>query len=241
MRIFFQSLVWAVAVLATGCVQLEQDLTLKADGSGSVRFAYAVPEAEQTLTQQAARELLKQTLALGNHTRLPQDMSDAELKKQFEGFAQQGVKLEQLATERKPGCTIRRGVISFKTLAGLARTLLTERTVALTRDARGNFQLLEQPGGGQTVASRLVTVAGEDANPLVADLFKGFRATLRVTAPGRILESNATQVEGASALWRFDGDRDARAVARLLQQPIRLSFEGRGLALTPFVQRGGAP
>jgi hypothetical protein len=241
MKPFFHSLALVAVALAAGCVQLEQDLTLKGDGSGTVRFAYAVPEAEQTLTQQAAREMLKHSLALGGNTRLPQDMTDAELKKQFEGFAKHGVKLEQLATERKPGRTIRRGVISFKTLEGLARALLAERTVALTRDARGNFQLLQQPGGGQTVSSRLAVVAAEDANPLVAELFRGFRATLRVTTPGRILDGNAAQTEGTTALWRFDYAADPLAVAKLLQKPLRLSFEGRGLTLTPFIQRAGAP
>ncbi|MCX7007421.1 MAG: hypothetical protein NTY53_09275, partial [Kiritimatiellaeota bacterium] len=136
-------------LLMAGCVQIEQDLTLKADGSGTIRFAYAVPDAEQTMMQQAAREMLKHSMALGGNSRLPQDMTDAEIKKQFEGFAKQGVKLDQLTTERKPGRVIRRGVISFKNLEGLSRALLAERTVALTRDARGNFQLLQQPGGGQ--------------------------------------------------------------------------------------------
>ena len=43
---------------AAGCVQLEQDLTLKADGSGVVQVAYAAPEGEQTMMQQAAQAML---------------------------------------------------------------------------------------------------------------------------------------------------------------------------------------
>jgi hypothetical protein len=241
MKRFFQTLALGACALAAGCVQLEQDLTLKADGSGFVSVAYAAPEAEQTMMQQAARAMLSQTLAASGTNRLPQDMSDAEIRKQFEGYAKFGVRLEQLTTERKAGRVIRRGLISFKTLAGLARALLPERTVSLTHDARGNYQLAQQAGGGNTLAGRLAAVAADDSNPLVAELFRGFRATVRVTAPGRVLDANAAQAEGATAVWRFDFDRDAQAVAKLLQRPMRLSFAGQGLALAPFVHRAGEP
>ena len=242
MKHFLHILAVVACALAAGCVQIEQDLTLKADGSGQVSVAYAAPEAEQTMMQQAAREMLRQTLAVsGGKSRLPQDMTDAEIKKQFEGFARLGVKLEQLTTERKAGRVVRRGLISFKTLDGLARALLPERTLALTRDARGDYLLAEQAGGGQTLSSRLAAVAADDSNPLVAELFKGFRATLRVTTPGRVLDGNAAQAEVATAVWRFDFDRDAQAVAKLLQRPMRLTFLGRVLSLTPFVHRAGEP
>lgn len=241
MKSYIQCMALGALMLAAGCVQIEQELTLRADGSGTVRVAYAAPETEQTMMQQAAREMLKHTMALGGTTRLPQDMTDAEIKKQFEGFAKHGVKLEQLTSERKPGRLIRRGVISFKNLEGLSRALLPERTLALTRDARGNYQLSQQAGGGHTLASRLGTVAADDSNPLVAELFKGFRATVRITTPGRILDGNAAQTEGNTAQWRFDFDQDAQAVAKLLQRAMRLTFEGRGLTLTPFIHRAGEP
>jgi hypothetical protein len=242
MKSIFQALWLGALALAAGCVQLEQDLTLKADGSGVVHVAYAAPEAEPTMMQQAARTFLQQTLAVsGGSARLPQDMSDAEIRKQFAGYAKLGVKLEQLTTERKAGRVVRRGVISFKTLDGLARALLPERTVALTRDARGDYLLVQQAGGGATLSSRLAAVAEDDANPLVGELFKGFRATLRVTLPGRVLDANAAQTEGATAVWRFDFDRDAQAVAKLLQRPMRVTFAGRGLALAPCAHRAGEP
>ena len=150
--------------LAAGCVQIEQDLTLKSDGSGVVNVAYAAPEAEQTMLQQAAREMLRQTLAVsGGSTRLPQDMTDAEIRKQFAGYARLGVKLEQLTSEHKAGRLVRRGVITFKTLDGLARALLPERTVALSRDARGDYLLVQQAGGhrlGRFESPRRGTVQG---------------------------------------------------------------------------------
>ncbi len=242
MKTLSYMLMLGALALAAGCVQIEQDLTLKADGSGVVNVAYAAPEAEQTMLQQAAREMLRQTLAVsGGNTRLPQDMTDAEIRKQFAGYARLGVKLEQLTTERKAGRVVRRGVISFKTLDGLARALLPERTVALSRDARGDYLLVQQAGGEKTLSSRLAAIAADDSNPLVAELFKGFRATLRVTAPGRILDGNAAQAEGATATWRFDYDRDAQAVAKLLQRPMRLTFAGRGLTLSPLLHRAGEP
>ena len=235
-------LVLGALALAAGCVQLEQDLTLKADGSCTINIAYAAPEGEQTMMQQAARAMLQQALpASGGGNRMPQDMSDAEIKKQFEAYARHGVKLEQLSTERKAGRVIRRGVISFKALDGLARALLPDRTVALTRDARGNYQLVQQSGGEKTMAGRIGALAADDANPLVAELFKGFRATLRVTTPGKLLDGNAAQMEGATAVWRFDFDRDAQAVTKLLQRPMRLSFAGSGLKLAPCAHRAGEP
>jgi hypothetical protein len=229
-----------LVVLAAGCVQIEQDLTLKADGSGVVRLIYVAAEGEGTLAQRAAREMVRQTLALNDGgTRLPQDMSDAEIRAQFAGYAKHGVQLEQLTTERKTQHVVRRATISFRDLPGLARALLPERTLALSRSARGDYTLTQQPGGGDSLVNRFAAVAADDSNPLTAELFKGFRATLRLHAPGRVLEANAAQAQQGAAVWRFDYDQDAQALAKLLRRPMRVTFEGRGLQLTPFVQRAG--
>ena len=229
-------------MLAAGCVQIEQNLTLNPDGSGVVRLTYVASEDTGSLAQQTAREMLRQTLALsGGTARLPQDMTDAEIRTQFAGYAKYGVQLDQLHTEHRQGCAIRRGVISFKTLSGLARALVPERTVALTRDARGNYILLQQPGGGDSLVNRFAAVAADEAKPLVAELFRSFRATVKVAVPGRVLEANATQTEQASATWRFDSDKEPQALANALQRPMRLTFEGHGLNLAPFVHKAGTP
>lgn len=240
MRELFQYLGLAFVLLAAGCVQIEQDLTLKADGSGVLRLSYVAAEAEGTLTQQAAREMLRQTLAMnGGGTRLPQDMSDAEIRTQFAGYAKHGVKLEQLTTERKGQQMIRRATVSFKTLSGLVRALLPERTLVLSRTARGDYTLTQQPGGGDNLVNRFAGIAADESNPLTAELFKGFRATLRINVPGRVQEANAAQAAQKTAVWQFDFDRDAQALAKLLQRPMRLTFEGGGLNLTPFVYKAG--
>jgi hypothetical protein len=151
------------------------------------------------------------------------------------------VVLEQVATERRHGHVIRRVNVSFKTLAGLARALLPGRTVALTRDARGNYLLLQQPGSGDDLVNRFAAVAADESKPLTAELFKGFRASLRVAVPNRVLTANATQTEQLASTWRFDSDQDPRALAKALQRPMRMTFEGRGLNLVPFVHQAGTP
>ena len=240
MRKFFQNLVAVAALLAAGCVQTEQDMTLKADGSGVLRLVYVVSEVEGTLAQQAAREMLRQTLAVaGGEARLPQDMSDAEIRAQFAGYAKHGVKLEQLTTEQKANHVVRRATVSFKNLPGLARALLPERMVALSRSARGDYTLTQQPGGGDSMVNRFAALAADESNPLTSELFNGFRATLRISVPGRVLEANAAQAEQNAAVWRFDYDKDPQALAKLLQRPMRLTFEGRGLNLEPFVYKAG--
>jgi len=241
MKYGVQGLWLALAMLAVGCVQIEQDLTLNRDGGGVVHLAYATQDGEVTLTQQAAREFLRQSLAVrGGAARLPQDMSDAEIRKQFVEYARWGVQLDRLSTERKADRVVRRATISFKNLQGLARALLPERRVLLSRDARGHYLLAQQPGGGASATSRLAAVIADESNPLVPELLNGFRASLRVTAPGRVVEANATQTAQNAATWRFDFDRDPQAVSRLLQQPMRMVFDGQGLNLVPFIQAGGA-
>ncbi|TAN36416.1 MAG: hypothetical protein EPN23_08585 [Verrucomicrobia bacterium] len=240
MKNYGQGLLLALVLLAAGCMQIEQDLALNRDGSGVMQLAYMTQEGDGTLAQQAAREFLRQSLTIsGGTARLPQDMSDAEIRKEFAGYAPWGVKLERLSTERKAGRMVRRVTISFKSLQGLTRALLPERTVRLSRDTHGNYLLTQQPGDGASAASRLASAVADDSNPLVPELFKGFRATLRVTAPGRVVEANAVQAEQNTATWRFDFDQDPQAVNRLLQQSMRLVFDGRGLNLTPFVQSAG--
>lgn len=238
---FLYRLMPVVALLAAGCVQIEQDLTLKRDGTGVLRLTYIMAENGCDFTQQATQAMLRQTLAVSGGVRLPQDMSDAEISAMFAGCARDGVVLEHLTTERCPNHVIRRASVSFKTLSGLARALLPERTVALTRDARGNYVLLQQPGSGDGLVNRFAAVAAEESNPLIAELFKGFHASLRVTVPTRVLATNSTQPEQLAATWRFDYDQDSQALAKALQRPMRMTFEGHGLNLTPFVHQAGTP
>ena len=214
-----------ILALFSGCIQVEQTLTLNPDGSGVVDLSYALSEDQAASLHALATELYEQD---GEDHSSVFDASDEEIRKEFKEYEVHGVVLQSVQTGQAGGRKQRRLVISFQSLEGLARSgFLSDRQVSLVRNAQGDYVFTQAGTAGNSDELLMANEMAED--PMAAEMMQGFRVTLRIRTPSRILNTNAPEKTDRVATWRFDLDRDPKAVERVANLKTQVSFEGKGL------------
>jgi hypothetical protein len=211
-------------------VQVDQHITLNEDGSGRLDVRYAMSLENMRQMEAMARQAGG---AEGEgDSAAPFDFNEEQIRKEFADYGAHGVTLESVTSEEKDGWKhIRIGVL-FKDLAGLAKTeLVADRALSLVKDQRGNYAFRQAAGERLLPGATGGGSEQQNASELLAGLLKGFRARVRMTVPRPIVESNAEKVDGRTALWEFDLEKDPRAIERLQKADMRVVFEGAGLEL----------
>lgn len=222
----------AILPLLSGCIEVEQTLVLKKDGSGVVHLNYAISDerAEQM-------EMLNETFYADDEGSggepLSLNFTEEDIRRDFREFEPYGVRLESVKTTKRDGWTYRNLVISFRDLKGLAQTgFLANRNVSLVRNAKGDY-VFTQAGGGASGA-----VPQYPADPFTQRLFEGFRAVINVRTPGKILQTNAQRKTQDTATWIFDLDEDPEAVQNVQAVAIQIVFAGKGLRIPEYRSPG---
>ena len=221
-----------VAGLA-GCLEVERTITLNADGSGTVYMSYGMkPEDLQDLKEVLHQQMAEEGLDPGQ-AETPFDFDEESARRGFEQYRADGITLKELKREEVNGRKYIRLTIGFTSLEGLSRTeFLSDGDIRLVRRPDGNYEFGQSGPQGETVAE----LAG--AQEMMAEVMKGFRATVTVHTPGPVLESNADHAEDRSVQWQFDLSRDPKALERAQKLDMRVVFDGRGLSLPEFRSPG---
>jgi hypothetical protein len=229
------------AALAAGCIDVDQTVTLRPDGSGTLDVVYAVPE--RTVTQLAGMLNLRERLVAAEGqtedpgqpdllTRLLLCPNEEAIRGLLGPYQRQGVAIEALEfdnrnTSRNVKLKLSFGALS--TLAGL--DLFAERKLSLARTESGDYRLsIDMPGAAATEAVVPIVPDSELAKQL-QPLLGGFRVVFRIRPPSDILQSSATRKTAQSATWTYEFDRDPRSLAALQLEPITVTFKGDGLSL----------
>lgn len=226
----------SLLVALAGCVKVEQTLALSRDGSGTIDITYGMSEENAAqMTSFLAEGVRDEAEGLnGAAMASPFDFNDDDVRRDFKEYETDGVVLESVKTETRDGWRYRNLVIRFKNLEGLARTgFLSDQSISLTRDARGNYVFVQSAGPSGTVPEGLPDLA-ETVDPIASPWLEGFRAVIRIRTPGRILETNAPDHDGQSAAWTFDLDSNPRALQEAQRLSMRVVFEGRGVKIADF-------
>lgn len=219
-----------LAVLAgAGCVRVEQTLTLKADGSGTLALRYGMSAADLAKMEAMERSHLAEEGVTNAAPTNPFEFDEAVVRKDFENYRDLGVTLDDIRTETVEGWTYLQLKVSFASLEGLGRTeLIADRKVALHRLSDGRYEF------SQSFVDGLEGESEVELQALMADLMKGFRAVLRVEVPGTVVSANADQREAQAVAWTFDVDQDPQALARVRKAALSVVFEGAGLNLPDY-------
>lgn len=230
----------ALVLLLAGCIKLDQTLTLNKDGSGTLDIRYGM--AEQTIAQLEAMEQMSQQGADGggdvvaSDDGTPFDFDEAEVREKFEQDKPEGVELVSVSSEVVDGWKYIQMQLSFADLEALKRTEFFEDSeLAISRNADGNYVMLQKTGADD--AGIGAPAGGEDDGMAeammqqMATMFAGLRIATSVVAPGEVLESNATSVEGNKATWVFDIDEDPSVLSKLGAMDLQMTFSGEGVDL----------
>lgn len=209
-------------VLLAGCVQVEQTLSLDAEGGGTLSVHYSMTLEKIAELEARARE------EAGGDAEIPSPIpyDEAQIREDFKAYEPMGVTLVDVRTWEEGGSRQVRLKMKFTSFTALAQTeFLSDRTLKLVRvDDAYEFSQM---------APEAPAVEDEMYDFMVA-MMKGFRATLAIETPGDILETNADEQAGRRALWHFDLEKDPNALKRAQQLNLRVRFSAEGLALADF-------
>ena len=198
-----------VAGLLAGCVHYEQDVILRADGSGEVIVGYFLPDS--------TRRIMGGYLEPKDPNASLDRIFDADaVRREFESYESLGVRLKDIQiADEETGRHVRME-LAFDSLDGLTKTpLFSESRVSLRRRDGGPYVFLQT---GSIPTRR-------PAHAVDPFEFMGLRVELQYTVPGRIHRTNADRHDENTAAWIFDLDRDPNALRRLERPHLRIEFE----------------
>jgi len=218
-----------VAVIAlTGCLKMEQDITLNKDGSGNVKFVYGM--SEQTIKQmEAMKEMSK---SMGEEGAEPaEDDNDFEfdvdkVKKGFEEMKEQGITLNSATTTKEDGWQYMNINFDFKDVSKLDDTPVFEN-VSIIKNADGNYVITskmdnDNMGGGD---------AGAEQMKAMLPMLSGMRIAIKINTPNAIVSTTAPIKSKDSAKWLFDVDKDPDSFLNMSKTNMEVVFGGDGCTI----------
>jgi len=209
-KIIFYVAVVFVCLLAQGCLEVEEELIITKDGSGTLNVQGVLGESFTKMVKMA--ESMKDS-AGGEATAAGMlSVSEGDLKERFKG---EGITIRSSEFETKEDKLHLSYSIEFDKLQNLLKTkAFQEKQISFYRDDNDNlrFQFATDTARKELF---LETTAEEVQKELKIDTI--------LTLPGKVLESNADSEEGASLTWRYTKDK-------LKPEVMTAVCEGKGLA-----------
>jgi hypothetical protein len=221
-------LVLCTVLALTGCIKVDQTLTLNADGSGTLALRYGM--SEQTLAQLKAMEQMAAQAQDGLEVEqeTPFEFDPDQVRADFEADKPAGVELTALSSEVVDGWKFIDLTVSFDDIRALKRTeLFQDSELGIERLNNGNYRITQRGGDDEMAGDG----AGEQLMQQMTAMLAGFRIAQTVVVPGDILDTNATVVDGRRAAWVFDIAEDPNVLATLNATDLTLTFDGEGVKL----------
>jgi Tfp pilus assembly protein PilP len=191
-------------LLAQGCLESENKLTLKKDGSGQLEVMYILGE-EYSQKPGQAQKSEENTITKP----IPDGLviTEKDLREQFQG---EGIKIEKAIFEKKEDKLHVFYTVTFDTLQNLLNTKAFQKgEVSFYQDKNNNlgFQM-------ETASIRKDFEQKKTQGP--------FSLKFTLILPGKILDSNADQIEENTLSWRYNQEK-------VHPETVKATCEGKGL------------
>ena len=223
--------VWVLSLVAvialTGCIKMEQDITLNKDGSGNVKFVYGM--SEQTIKQMdAMKEMSKSMAEEGAEAEDDNqfEFNEDEVKKEFEAMKDQGITLNSAKTTTADGWKYMNIDFDFKDVSKLDDTPVFEN-VSIIKNADGNYVITSKMdsndmGGGDEGAEQMKAML---------PMLSGMRIAIKINTPNAIISTTAPIKSKDSAEWVFDVDKDPDSILNMSKTNMEVVFGGDGCTI----------
>ncbi len=242
MRIAWLVIIAALAMGLVGCIKVDQTLSLNKDGSGQLAIKYGM--SEQTIAQMEAMKKMAENMPKPEGTEAeadddaedsPFDFDEAKIRAKLEKLDPKGITVKSVTSEVKDGWKYMNVSIEFKDLNALLETdFYDNNTLSLTKNAEGNYELLQQ--------SEDYNMGGPDKDAMdpemekqmlqqMAPLLKGMSVAMRVVLPTEVLDTNATEKNGNEVSWIYDMDKDPDLLMKMDKTSMRVVFSGKDVNL----------
>jgi hypothetical protein len=233
--------------LAGGCLKIEPQLTLNADGSGTLLLQYGMTEAaldRVKIAQNISRELAfaaNPSNPPAVSAALPLLFSDNELRRTLQPFAARGIVAKNIKLDtRREWRTVQLELVFKDIRAVFDLPFFKDCAIQLAREAEGVYRLNVQT----PKLSRLGTLpdlTDKSNRETLSLLLAGLAVTVRVNAPAEVVATNAGRKTPRAGMWEFDFDRDPQALQRLDGYLLTMAFRSRGVNLPDYSRQAGEP
>lgn len=247
----FVGLLIFLAINLSGCLKVEQTITLNKDGSCNLEMTYGMSKQNieqlktmQKLASAAANDDFNEAEAMNRDNSVSQtlfEFNEENVRKKFQELEPFGVKLEKLESETRNDWKYINVLVSFKDLDALMKTeFFNKGAFSLTKNKEGNYVFSQSVANYGHIQNNSSS-SDHDSQRLMlqqlAPLLKGLKIIVNVKVPGKILESNAMQKNINNdnsdnvATWVYDLDKDPEALYKIQKSQMMVVFAGDDLSL----------
>ncbi len=226
-----RKLMWVLGlgaiVALSGCVKMEQDITLNKDGSGNVKFMYAMSEQMISQMEMMAQMGAEEDMEVDDDA---MEFDEAKVRKSFEELKDQGITLNSVRSESRGGWKYMHVDFDFQDVAKLGETeAMGESPVIITRNEDGNYVITSTMGGED------IGLGDEEMDPaqmqMMMPMLSGMRIAVKINTPTNIISTTAPVKTARSAQWVFDADEDPESIMKMGQTRMEVIFDGRGVSI----------
>ena len=238
----------AAAFICSGCIRLNMDTQLAADGSGTFLMSYGMSPS----VAQAMQELAELGTMDGMQGEMPtlMDMDKAQLEAMCK---KHGVKLKTFEEKEAEGAKRVTLELAFPNLEAFNAVMQSSVTdggggMRIFKTADGNYLLkgveenvsteededeaeAETETGSEGMKEFDPEAMGKSME-IMGKLMSSINeldVSMRITVPGDILESTAMRTEGRTAIWEINGQNMMTAGSDMGEPEV--TFSGKGLSL----------
>ena len=212
LKLMLSCLVVPLFILVQGCLESENKLTVKKDGSGQLEVMYILGEEiqEHGQAQKSKDSPITKPISDGMIA------TEENLREQFQG---EGISIEQSVFEKKEGKLHVFYTVTFDSLKNLLNTKAFQKgEVSFYRDKNNNLSFhLETASIRQDLEQKKMQ------GP--------FSLEFTLILPGKILESNADQIEVNRLFWRYNQEK-------MQPEIVKAICEGKGLLFLDTLPAG---
>ena len=219
----FLALAILAAFAAAGCMKMEQEVTLKADGSADVHLVFGMKKE-----------------MFGGDPAKEAEFSEESFRKKFEEEDKEGVELKSVKVEEKEGWKYADIEMACKDLSTAVTATAGDagpkaKAFSLTKNDEGNYVLeIKDENAGKMGGGDMPPEQKKKMQEMMKARMAGLRIAITYKLPGDVLETNAHTKGKREVSWVFDADKDPDFFEKLEaagKEPIRVVFEGKGLDL----------
>lgn len=216
----------AALALGAGCVQIDAEVTLREDRSGSAVVTYIIGEQSvaqlRSVIETADRLAVAGNLAPASGSsamRVLIDPKESSVRQYIESLASYGVSLSDLRIRNANGKRSVRVGLAFTDLQkAVTAPPLRDANLRFGRRNDGMWEL-SRDGAASTNALMSAAVANS-----LAPTLGGFSARIKVRTPGAIVETTAPKKSPMAVAWEFDFNREPQSVEQAFYAPLRVVY-----------------
>lgn len=247
--IFF---IFGILIQSTGCIKTEHKLTIEPDGGVTYKLEHSI--SEHAIVQLKAMDKLRVQLAKAGSDEITTDNNHPlfrafldpnadEIRKELKPFESVGVRIKKLEVDARSGWAQVEMALEADNLAKVAETdFFKEHGFNIKRQTNkeGKEQLVFSRDAHVEANGTIVPTLSKKEEKELIPILGGFETSIKITVPGRIVNSTAFGTTLYTASWEFDFDREANALIALQRQPLRIVFESINDQHIPSVSYNGS-